>query len=213
MFGGGEPGHVRAGLGNDHVRGQGADPWDRADQLAEPLKGLDHRLGSGSELVDRRGVPVDQVQMHPGVERVVLIEPPVERFGQLGDLRPKPPPCQIRQPGWVVVPGNEGFEHGPPGDTQDVRRDGGQLDASILKQLLQPLRLSGALASDRGPGPGQVSQLPDRLGRHERGLHQPVSAELSQPVASATSVLRPGTVLTCRALTSITSAAGRSSSR
>ena len=71
MFGGGEPGHVRAGLGDDHVGGQSADAGDGADQLPEALKGLDHHLDPGGELVDGLGVLVDEVEVHPGQERVM----------------------------------------------------------------------------------------------------------------------------------------------
>ena len=61
----------------------GADAGDGADQVAEPLKGLDHHLDPVGELLDRGGVLVDQVQVHPGQERVVLGEPAGQRLGQL----------------------------------------------------------------------------------------------------------------------------------
>jgi hypothetical protein len=47
--------------------------------------------------------------------------------------------------------------------------------------FLQSLGLPGTLPDDRGPRPGQVPQLTDRLGRHERATDQAVSAELGQP--------------------------------
>ena len=72
MPGGGEPGHVRAGLGNDHVSSQMADPGDGADQIPETLKGFDDHLDPGSDLLDRDGVPVDQVQMDTGQKRVMI---------------------------------------------------------------------------------------------------------------------------------------------
>lgn len=60
---------------NDHVCDQGADPGDGADKFAEPLKRLDHHLDPLGQLVDRRSVPDDQIQVHACEERVVLVEP------------------------------------------------------------------------------------------------------------------------------------------
>ncbi len=181
MPGGGEPGHVGAGLGDDDVGGQGADPGDGADQVPEPAKGLDHHLDPGGELVDRRGVLVDQVQVHPGQERVVVGEPAGQRLGQRRDLGAQPALGQVGQRGGVAFPGDQRLEHRPARDPDDVGGHRGQLDAGVLEQLLQPLDLPAAFPGDRGPGPGQVPQLPDRLGRHERAPHQPVRAELGQP--------------------------------
>ena len=43
------------------------------------------------------------------------------------------------------------------------------------------LDLLGAFAHHRGPGPGQVPELADRFGWHERTPDQPVRPELRQP--------------------------------
>ena len=77
----------------------GTDPGDGADQVPESLKGFDHHLDPGGQLVDRGGVLVDQVQVHPGQERVVVGEPPGQRLGQRRDLRPQPALGQISQDG------------------------------------------------------------------------------------------------------------------
>jgi hypothetical protein len=42
MTGGGEPGHVGTGLGDDHIGDAHADPGDRDDQVPDTTKGLDH---------------------------------------------------------------------------------------------------------------------------------------------------------------------------
>ena len=68
--------HVGAGLGDDDVGGVAPDPGDGADQVAEAVKGLDHQLDSIGELLDGRGVLVDQVQVHAGQKRVMGGEPP-----------------------------------------------------------------------------------------------------------------------------------------
>jgi len=95
--GGGEPGHVGTGLGDDDVRGQGGDPGDGADQVVEAAKRFQQRLDPGGQSVDGRGVLVDQVQVDPGEERVVLGEPAGQRLGQGGDLGAQPAFCQVRQ--------------------------------------------------------------------------------------------------------------------
>jgi putative transposase len=73
--GGGEPGHVSSGLGNDDVGGQGTDAGDRAEKPAEGAKGLHRLFDPGGDLADRGGVLVDQVQVDPGGECVMGGEP------------------------------------------------------------------------------------------------------------------------------------------
>ena len=80
----GKPGHVHPGPGHHHIGGQDADPGDSADRLPEALKRLDHNLDPAGDLVDRGGVPVEQVQVDPGEKGVVLGETAVEGLGQLG---------------------------------------------------------------------------------------------------------------------------------
>ncbi len=153
---GGEPGHVRAGLGGDHVGRGRPDARDRADQFPETAKGLDHHLDPFGELVDGRGVLVEQGQVHPGQERVVVGEPTSQRLDQLWCLGAQPTLSQIGQHGGVALPVDQGLEHRPTGDPDDVGGHRGQLDAGVLEQLLQPLHLPRAFAGDRGPGAGQV---------------------------------------------------------
>jgi hypothetical protein len=88
-----EPAHVGAGLGDDHVSDQHADPWDRHDQVPGAAKGLDHHLDPGGEFGDGVTALIDQVQVHPGQEGVVLGEPAGEGLGQGGDLGTHPALC------------------------------------------------------------------------------------------------------------------------
>jgi len=157
VLGGRESVHVDTGVGNDHVCDQGADPGDGADEFAEPLKRLDHHLDPLGQLVDRRGVPVDQIQVHACEERVVLVEPAVKRLSELGDLRPQPPLGQLRQRGGIAVAGDERLQHRPTGDAQDVGGDRGQLDSRILQELFQPLRFPRTFPSDSGACSSQVA--------------------------------------------------------
>ena len=96
MIGGGEPGHIRAGLDDDRVGDQGADARDRADQVPEPEKGLDRLLDAYGERLDRRGVLVDQAQVGPGQERVVRGEPAGPCCGRS---------CSPRRSGASTTPG------------------------------------------------------------------------------------------------------------
>jgi len=76
-----------------------------------PRKGFDHHLDPFGELVDRCGVAVEQVQVHPGQECVVLAEPARERLDQLGCLVPQPPFGQVRQHHRFALSLDEGLEH------------------------------------------------------------------------------------------------------
>ncbi len=90
MPGGGKPAHVRAGLGDDDVADPGADRGDRHDQVPGATKRLDHHLDPGGELVHGPAALVDQVEVQPGQERVVLGDPAGQRLGQRRDLDAQP---------------------------------------------------------------------------------------------------------------------------
>jgi len=114
-------------------------------------------------------------------EGVVIAEPTGQCLGQRRDLHPELAHGQVRQHTRVTFPGDHRPQDRPPGPAGDVRCDDGQLDPCVLQHLLQTLRLAGAFPGDRGPGPGEVTQMPDRLGRDERGPDQPVRRQLGQP--------------------------------
>ena len=126
--GGGEPGHVRAGLGDDHVGDAGADPGDRDDHVPDHLKGPDHYLDPGSHLLYRAGVMAGQVQVHAGQEGVMLGEPAGQGLAELRDFRAQPPPGQGRQGCRVALPAGQRLEHRPPGHPGDISGHRGQLD-------------------------------------------------------------------------------------
>jgi hypothetical protein len=60
MLCGREFGHVGSGFVDHDVGGVPADAWDRADQVAEAAKGFHHHLDPPGELLDGRGVLIDQ---------------------------------------------------------------------------------------------------------------------------------------------------------
>jgi hypothetical protein len=153
-------------------------PGDRDHQISGAAEGLDHHLDPGGQLLHGVGMLVDQVQVQPGQERVVLGEPAVNASVKAGS-------CsavvvgQVGELSRVPLPGDQRLQHCPARDPGDVGGDRGQLDPGVLEQLLQPLDLPGPLAHARGAGPGQVP--PDRLGWHERAADQSVRPELRQP--------------------------------
>lgn len=106
------------------------------------------------------------------------------------------------------------LEHRSPGHAHDVAGDRGQLDAGVLQQLLKPLHTS----RPRSRVIAVLARVRSRSWRIGSGgtndpRTKPCAPSWASQVASATSLLRPGSVLTWRALPSITSTPGRSSSR
>ncbi len=78
-----------------------------------PRKGLDHRLDPGSEPLDGLGVSVDQGQVHPGQERVMLTEPAGEGLSQGWDLGPHPALRQLGELTRVALARDKRIQHQP----------------------------------------------------------------------------------------------------
>ena len=145
------------------------------------LKGLHHHFDPLGELVDHLGMPVDQFQVHAGQESMMGGESAGKRFGQLRNFGSQAIAGQISHRGRVGVAGDEGFEHQPPGYSDDIGGHRRQLDPGVFQHLFQPLDFSAPFSGDRGAGAGQIPQLPDRRRRDERSTHQTVGAQLRQP--------------------------------
>ena len=71
------------------------------------------------------------------------------------------------------------------------RETAGQLDLRVFQDLLHPVLVAGAVLGRTRCGPGQVPQLPDRLGRDERGAQHAALGELGQPHRVELVGLRP----------------------
>jgi len=181
VSGGGEPGHVTTGLGDDHLSGALPHPRDGLQALDLAGERAHLFLDPGRELLNRRGELVDAVQVQLAQERVVLAEVPPQRLDQLGDLGAHPGVRQLGQHPGIPFPGDQRRQHRPPGLAQDVRRDAGQFDPGVFQFLLQPVGLPGAFSGQGGAVTGQIPQVPDRFGGHERGPQQPTLAHLTQP--------------------------------
>lgn len=87
---------------------------------------------------------IDMVQVHPGCEGMVVIEPAVERFGQCRNLGPEP---SLGQHHRIALSGDERLEDGPAGSTQGLGCHRGELDARIFEQLFQALDFPGLSAT------------------------------------------------------------------
>jgi len=118
---------------------------------------------------------------------------PVRTSRQNGDLGPHPTLGQLGQPRRVLTASDQGGQHQPSRHPGDVGGHTGQLHPGVFQQLLQALDLPAAFPGDHRPRPSQIPQHTDRLGRHERGPHQPMAPRSASHAASETSVFRPGT--------------------
>jgi hypothetical protein len=112
---------------------------------------------------------------------VVVVEAAGERFDQGGVPEAQPPAGERGEHLGVALAGDQRLEHRPPGDTEDVAGDRGELDQGVLEQLLQPLRVPGALLDQVEAQPRVVAQPADLRGRDEEGPQHPALVQLRQP--------------------------------
>ncbi len=70
------------------------------------------------------------------------------------------------------------------------RGDAVELDPGVLQDLVQPRGLALALSDLRLAIAGQVTQRPDRLGRHEARPQKPALKQLRQPLPGYRSCAR-----------------------
>src|SRR3954451_23356881 len=220
VSGGREPGHLDADLGEDALGGPIADSGNGV----QPVTGLGERdaglAGRGGEqgvdaLVqfgDRALQMLDVLQRQPDQQRVVLAEPAAQRLTQRRGLGAKLPAGQLDQHLGVAFAGDQGGEHGPAGDAEDVGGDRVQLDARVLQRLLDPLGLGGVRLDQPLAIAGQTPQLANRRRGTKLLRSSPCSSSSASHSASSTSLLRPGRIFTWRLLTSRISSKGRSSS-
>lgn len=77
---------------------------------------------------------------------------------------------------------DERLEHRPPGDAEHLGGDRGELDPSVLEDLLQPLHLARALLDLRLAVADEVAKLALRARRHEARPHEPMLDQLADPL-------------------------------
>jgi hypothetical protein len=112
--GGGEPGHVGADLGEDHVRA-----GQRGGLLGDVL------IQHGDIGADR----IDPPEHGAEQERMMVSEVTGERLLQHGDLAAHGTPGQLREHLRVSFPGDQRRQHVPAGDPEDIGDDRAELDA------------------------------------------------------------------------------------
>ncbi|MDQ1029197.1 hypothetical protein QF035_006779 [Streptomyces umbrinus] len=146
MPGGGEPGHVAAGLRGDHFGDGLVDAGDGVEQAGGASIG-GHRLRDpGIQLSDCAGELAVVVQVRPGEEGVVVAEASGQGLGEFGDFVAELASGQVRELLRVAFTTDEGLRHGPARDAHEVGGDRGRLDPGVLQQLLQSLHDLPALA-------------------------------------------------------------------
>ena len=177
---GGEPGHVRAGLGHDDLRDRLPDPGNGLQQLDLMLPGP-------------AGLSDDHVQL--GQSLLDQLQPAQHRLGQLGMMglegsgqsSPGPGSCaasdlgQIGELNQVGLAVDHRGQHRPRRHRLQAGRDRGQLDGGVFQHQLQPDHLPGAVAHQLHPVAGQHSQPADLWRRHERRRQQAVLQQLRDP--------------------------------
>jgi len=111
--GGGEPGHVAAGLGDDHLAGAPADAGDGDQPGDEPPERRGRLRDQGVQLGDLAGEVIVGVQVQPAHLGVGSGEPAVAGHLQLIGLAARHAQGQPGQPGRVPFPGDQRLDHGP----------------------------------------------------------------------------------------------------
>ncbi len=81
----------------------------------------------------------------------------------------------------VAMPVDQRAHHRAARDAHHVGRDARELHAGVLQQLVQPVDRARALVDQRLAIPRQVSELTDRLGRHETASQQSARQQLRDP--------------------------------
>lgn len=155
--GGSKPGHVPAGLGDDHRSAFAVDTRD-GHQV------LDHVSERGEFGVDSRRQFIDPAQDDYAEERMVVIETP--GLDQSIMFQPQLLFGQIGKDLWIPFTVDQGLHHRTASHTEDVGGYHGELHAGVFEDLLQSLCFPVAFPDRRRPTPGEITQTADRLGRY-----------------------------------------------
>jgi hypothetical protein len=133
----------------------------------------------------------------------MVVEVPRQGLFELAELGPHARTGQLGEHLGVTLSCDHRLEHVAARHPEDVACHRRQLDLGVLQELLHPLLVPGPFPDERAPVTGQVTQPADRAGGTKLGRHMPRSTTLASHTPSSLSVLgRPGTFLTCLALSS-----------
>jgi hypothetical protein len=95
VHGCGEHARIRAGFGDEYIGDDLRSARDAHQQLPDGSKGGNRLLDTPIQAGDVSGMGIDAIKAQPRHERMMLGEPPAERLGQRGNLRPQPSFGQI----------------------------------------------------------------------------------------------------------------------
>ena len=203
MPGGREAVHVEADLGDNDPGAELADAGDRGQEPDGGAKGRRLRVDLPVDRGDRPVEGIDLVEMQPQQEAVVACHPSPQGGAKLvgRGLEATVEHGQHRGIGLAL---DERLEHRPAADAEHVGDHRVELDVGVLQGLLQPLGVARLLAHEllswvrRRVRIASVAASGTKLARIS-----PCASSSASQAASATSVLRPGTFLTCAAFARI----------
>lgn len=168
MRGAREPGHVTAGLGDDHSGAFAVDPRHGHQVLDLVSEWGEFGVDACGHLLDDGAQFIDPAQDDCAEERMVVVETACQRLDQRIVFEPQLLFGQIGEDLWIPFTVDEVLHHRSTGHPEDVGGHRGELHAGVFKDLLQPLRFPVAFPDRGGPIPGEIAQPADRLGRHQR---------------------------------------------
>ena len=93
--------------------------------------------------------------------------------------------CPLREVGHLLgrcTALDQGLEHGPAGDAEDIAGDARQLDVGGLQQLEQPVALGRLALHQLAAVAQQLAQVAQRLRRHEALGDQAVADQIGDPL-------------------------------
>src|SRR3989441_1785412 len=175
--------HVVPELGENLLGAAAADARDRIEPLNRWPKRARLLLDPLVEARDLLVEEFDVVQQPLEHEGVMQREAPDEGLAQRFRLLPECAARQVREPLRITFPGNEGVQHGAPGDAKDIGGDIAELDVGGLQHFLHSVGFAGVLLNKLSPVACQLTQLAKRRRRHEAPPQQAVLKQLREPLA------------------------------
>jgi hypothetical protein len=126
-------------------------------------------------------------------------DPAMQRGAQLRRGGLEAAAGQRRQALGVGLASDQRLQDGPAADPEDVGEEAGQLEVGVLQRLLDPQGVLRRLADQLLARAREIAQLLNGAGGTKLPRMRPWARQSAIQVASLTSLLRPGTVRTCRA--------------
>ena len=192
---GGEAAHVGADLGDDDARAQVADPRDGGQQPDRDAKGFDVVVHLLVDPGDGGVQGIDLLEMQAQQKAMMPRHPATQRFAQHLGRCLDPPVGERRQSIGIGLAADQGLDHRPAGQADDIGDHRIELDVGIFQRLLQPLDMAGPLADQLLAGAQQPAHLLGLGIRHEAAPDQPMRQQIGQPSRIVDVRLAAGDVL------------------